>query len=205
MPSLDGTTVVFVFHRIPLDTDFKSGVCASSDLGGKPSPSTPVVTISVFHERISGSAEDGDLKTAAPCFFEVTYAETRRCFTSGSEAILSVVDVLRLEDAEIKDLTYMVSFTTTKKHHTNNAHLTSFKLNSRHWEWEYETAGEVQITPNAGDGILAHATVWNESSLALSEPPETSVLGEAELDPADEDEFGGIRHRKRIPDERDDK
>lgn len=159
----------------------------------------PVVSITVFHESIFGSASEGDLKTARPCFFEVTYDETRLCFALGSEAIRSVKDVLRLDDAEMKDLTYMVSYTTTNKHHTNNAHLTSFTLNSRYWEWAHETAGAVQITPNTGDGILVHATVWNESHLSLGEPMESSVLGEAELDPTDEDEFGGIRHRKRIP------
>ena len=200
----DGTTVAFVIHRIPLDTNLDFPVCASSELGGKPSPSTPIVSINVFHERISGSVESADLRTSPPRFFEVLFDGTRRCFTLSSDVTHYVHDVLQLDESEKKDLDYIISFTTTKKHYVNNTHLTNFRLNKKHWEWEFETAGEVQITPSSGDGLLVHATVWNESTLSIGNPLDNSVLGDGALDPADEDEFGGIRHRKRIPAQRDD-
>lgn len=199
MEAKDGTTVAFVIHRIPLDANLDFPVCASSDLGGKPSPSTPIVSINVFHERISGSVDSGDLRTAPPYFFEVLFAGTRKCFTSASGVTDFAYDVLQLDDDEAKDLSYMISYSTTKKHYVNNTYLTNFKLNKKHWEWEFETAGEVQITPNSGSGLLVHATVWNESTLLIGNPLEKSVLGDGALDPADEDEFGGVRHRKRIP------
>lgn len=190
----EGTRVSYVIRRIPLDVDYDLPVCASIADGDEPQ-----VTVDVFHARISGSAEAGTLKTASPSFFEVGSSGSRHCFGSAREAVQLLRQPLGLDDLEARDLESMLAHTTSKKH-SKSHHLTSFKLDESFWEWAYETAGEVEVTPNEGDGLLVHATVWNETTLEPGGASGEWVFGEEALDPFDEDEFGGVRHRRGLPD-----
>lgn len=196
---LEGSRVDFVLKRIPLDIEYESPISAShgADEEEDQRPEA-LVSVSVFHEALSGNAEEGDLRTAPPVFFEVYVGEARSPFFEVNDAVQSVRAALALDAAEADDVKQMLIHTTSKKH-TKSSHLTSFKLDKAHWEWCYETQGEIEPTWNDGTGLLVHATVWHEAPLSRGETPADCEFEEAALDPFDEEEFAGLRHRQPIP------
>lgn len=156
------------------------------------------MSVSVFHAAVDGSAEDGDLRTAPPQFFEVHVGEPRSAYFDVGAAVHAMRNALDLDADEATDIERMLMHTTNKRHSKSHS-LTRFKLDKKHWEWCYETQGEIEPTANEGLGLLVHATVWNDTTLSLGETPADCEFGEDALDPFDEDEFAGVRHRSAIP------
>lgn len=196
MSKQNGSTVDFAIRRIPLDVDYECPVSASTvDVD------TPLVTILAFHKTISGSAEEGSLISAPPSYFEVRLEDESSGHWQAADALQAVSESLALDEDEMADILYMLTFTTPKKH-TKIDHLTAFKLNQRHWEWRRETQGEIGVTRNTGDGLLVHATVWNATTLNVMSRASACAFEDDAMDPFDEDEFAGVRHRSPIPQER---